>query len=174
MTTIFRRKAVAVGVAALALALAGGGIAVAQPAAQAPAEVAAAVQQPGSGGQPAVTPAEARRARAALAQGPSAQGTSPGSVAFAVVSDAAVLHRGSPEAVSATRYGPGQYQVLFNYNVLRKGFQATIGTIDQYHVPPGGEISVAPRLQTPNAVFVQTRNSSGGPADLPFHLTVTN
>ncbi|WP_433391144.1 hypothetical protein [Micromonospora sp. KLBMP9576] len=174
MTTIFRRKAIAVGFAALALTLAGGGIAVAQPAAQAPVEAAQpAVRQPGSGSQPAVTPAEARRARAALAQGPSALATTPGTVASAVVIGGTLL-RGSPEAVSATRYGPGQYQVLFNYNVSQKTYVATIGSADPSNVPPGGEISVAPRLQTPNAVFVQTRNSSGTPADRPFHLVVAN
>ncbi|MGK5672110.1 hypothetical protein ACSNOB_04585 [Micromonospora sp. URMC 106] len=174
MTTLFRRKAAAVAFTALALALAGGGIAVAQPAAQAPAEVAQPARQPGSGSQPAVTPAEARKAKAALAQGPSALATAPGTVASAVVSSGGTLLRGSPEAISATRYGPGQYQVLFNYNVSLETFVATIGTTDPYNVPPGGEISVAPRLQTPNAVFVQTRNSSGTPADRPFHLVVAN
>jgi hypothetical protein len=76
--------------------------------------------------------------------------------------------------VSATRFGPGEYQVLFNYNVSLKAFHATIGTTDPYNVPPGGEISVAPRLQTPNAVFVQTRSSSGNAADRPFHLVIAN
>ncbi|MEV5765537.1 hypothetical protein AB0L34_13340 [Micromonospora sp. NPDC052213] len=175
MTTLFRRKAVAVAFAALALTLAGGGIAVAQPAAKAPAEVTApSARQPGDGAQPAVTPAEARKAKAALAQGPSTQATAPGTISFAVVSSGGTLLRGSPEVVSATRYGPGQYQVLFTYNVTLKGYQATIGTTDPYNVPPGGEISVAPRLQTPNAVFVQTRNSSGSPSDRPFHLAITN
>ncbi|MCX4386185.1 hypothetical protein OG777_04495 [Micromonospora peucetia] len=174
MTTLFRRKAVAVAFAALALTLAGGGIAVAQPAAQTPAEVAQPARQPGSGSQPAVTPAEAAKAKAALAQGPSALATTPGTVASAVVTSGGILLRGSPEVVSATRYGPGQYQVLFNYNVSLKAIHATIGTIDPFNVPPGGEISVAPRLQTPNAVFVQTRNSSGGPSDRPFHLVVAN
>ncbi|MEU4781470.1 hypothetical protein [Micromonospora sp. NPDC023633] len=173
MTTLFRRKTVAVAFTALALTLAGGGIAVAQPAAQAPAEVAQqAARQPGS--QPAVTPAEARKAKAALAQGPSALATAPGTVASAVVSSGGTLLRGSPEVVSATRFGPGQYQVLFNYNVSLKTFVATVGTTDPYNVPPGGEVSVAPRLQTPNAVFVQTRSSSGGAADRPFHLVVAN
>ncbi|MEU7996958.1 hypothetical protein AB0B83_16670 [Micromonospora sp. NPDC049060] len=175
MTTLFRRKAVAVAFAALALTLAGGGIAVAQPAAQAPAEVAQpAARQPGSGSQPAVSPAEARKAKAALAQGPSAQASAPGTVASAVVASNGVLLRGSPEVVSATRYGPGEYQVLFNYNVSLKTFHAAIGTTDPYNVPPGGEISVAPRLQTPNAVFVQTRSSSGNASDRPFHLVIAN
>ncbi|MFG1778516.1 hypothetical protein ACGFIR_11870 [Micromonospora sp. NPDC049051] len=175
MTTLFRRKAVTVAFAALALTLAGGGIAVAQPAAQAPAGSAqSAARQPGSGSQPAVTPAEARAAKAALAQGPSAQASTPGSVASAVVTSGGILLRGSPEVVSATRYGPGQYQVLFNYDVSLKTFVATIGTTDPYNVPPGGEVSVAPRLQTPNAVYVQTRNSTGGAADRPFHLVIAN
>ncbi|MEU4716760.1 hypothetical protein AB0F73_24345 [Micromonospora purpureochromogenes] len=37
-----------------------------------------------------------------------------------------------------------------------------------------GEVAVAPRYLTPNAVFVQTRTSGGSAADRPFHLVVAN
>ena len=68
MATFLRRKAAAVALGVLTLTLAGGGIAVAaQPAAKAPVEVArSGARQPGSGGQPPVTAAEASRARAAM------------------------------------------------------------------------------------------------------------
>ncbi|GAA4575678.1 hypothetical protein GCM10023176_45440 [Micromonospora coerulea] len=64
--------------------------------------------------------------------------------------------------------------MTLDYDVHLKAFSATIGTNDPLNVPPGGEISVAPRTLTPNAVFVQTRNSSGTPSDRPFQLLVAN
>ncbi|MCM0677197.1 hypothetical protein NCC78_21260 [Micromonospora phytophila] len=177
MTTLFRRKAVAVAFAVLALTLAGGGIAVAQPVAKVPAEFAQpAVRQPGPGNQPEVSSADARKARAALQQNATLAVPAPGTISRAVVSSTGVLSAGrfSANVVSATRYGPGQYQVLFNYDVRLKTYVATIGTVDPNNVPPAGEISVAPRYLTPNAVFIQTYNSAGNPADRPFHLIVAN
>lgn len=76
--------------------------------------------------------------------------------------------------MSTTKYGPGQYQVLLDYNVVLKAHVATIGTNDPANVPVGGEVAVAPRYLTPNAVFVQTRTSGGTAADRPFHLIVAN
>ncbi|TDB77286.1 hypothetical protein [Micromonospora sp. KC723] len=173
MATFFRRKAAAVTLGVLALTLAGGGIATAQPTTKASAEIAQPAARSSGAGQPPVSAADAKRARAAL-DAVGAQATAPGTVAWAVSSSGGSLLRGSPEAVSVTRYGPGQYQVLFNYDVSRKSYQATIGTTDQFNIPPAGEISVAPRLSTINGVFVQTRNSAGTPADRPFHLLVAN
>jgi hypothetical protein len=173
MATFLRRKAAAVTLGVLTLTLAGGGIAAAQPTTKAPAEVAQPGARSSGATQPSVSAADAKQARAALSD-VGVQATAPGTVAWAVVSSNGTLLRGSPEAVSATRYGPGEYQVLFNYDVSRKSYQATIGTTDQFNVPPAGEISVAPRLWTINGVFVQTRNSAGTPADRPFHLLVAN
>ncbi|WP_341719487.1 hypothetical protein QQG74_07040 [Micromonospora sp. FIMYZ51] len=174
MAKLFSRRSVAVAASALALALAGGGIAAAaQPptAAKAPVDSAQADARAGvSGGQPQVTPEEARQARAAL-KGSVGTEAIIGSTSFAVVGSGGNLIRGL-DAVSATKYGPGQYQVLFNRDMTRSAYVATIGTNFQCCIPPAGEISVAPRLNTPNAVYIQTRNSSGRPADRPFHLAV--
>ncbi|MGK5443952.1 hypothetical protein ACSNN7_19335 [Micromonospora sp. URMC 105] len=176
MATFFRRKAAAVTLGVLALTLAGGGIAAAQPTTKAPAEVSQpGVRQPGGTTQPPVSAEDARKAKAAMQQGATlAAPPTAGAVAWAVVASNGTLLQRSANVVSTTKYGPGQYQVLFDYNVTRKAFVATIGTNDPNNVPPGGEVSVAPRYLTPNAVFIQTRTSGGTPADRPFHLIVAN
>lgn len=177
MATFFRRKAAVVALGVLTLTLAGGGIAAAaQPVRQAPATSAQpGARQPGSTGQPAVTAADARRARAALnaTLAPPPAGT----VAWAVVSANGVLLQHSPNVVSAQRFtccGPGQYQVVLDYDVHLKAYLASIGTNDPANVPPSGEVSVAPRYLTSNGVFVQTRSSTGAAADKPFHLVIHN
>jgi hypothetical protein len=179
MATFFKRKATVVALAALSLTLAGGGIAAAaHPAAKAPAEVGqAGARQPGH--QPPVTAAETRAAKSALKATLAAP--APGLVAWAVISANGTLLQHSPNVVSAKRFSPsaqgqyaGQYQVTLDYAVNHKGLQATIGTNDAANVPPAGEVSVAPRYLIPNAVFVQTRNSTGGYADRPFHLLIAN
>ncbi|GIJ28329.1 hypothetical protein Vqi01_34910 [Micromonospora qiuiae] len=174
MAKFFSRRSVAVAFSALALTLAGGGIAVAaQPTTvvQAPVDSGQPAARAGAAsGQPQVTPEEARQARAALK---GAVGTEAiiGSTSFAVVGVGGNLIRGN-DAVSATRFGPGQYQVLFNRDLTRSAYVATIGTNFQCCIPPAGEIAVAPRLNTPNAVYIETYNSAGRPADRPFHLAV--
>ncbi|WBB82004.1 hypothetical protein O7606_11935 [Micromonospora sp. WMMD882] len=169
MAKLFSRKALTVTFAVLGLTLAGGGIAAAQPdAGSAPAadRVGQAV------GQPQISPEDARAARQAMRAGPSANAV-PGSVSFAVVNANGTLARGW-DAVSVTKYGAGQYQVVFNHDVSRSGYVATIGIAVDCCIPPSGEIGVAPRLATPNGVFVQTRNSAGSPADRGFHLVVAD
>ncbi|GGL87131.1 MULTISPECIES: hypothetical protein [Micromonospora] len=174
MAKLFSRRSVAVAVGVLALTLAGGGIAAAaQPTTATKTAIDSA--QPGlraaaNGGQPQVTPEEVRQAKAALKKSVGTNYVN-GSTSFAVVGAAGNLIRGN-DAVSATKYGPGQYQVLFNRNLTRGAYVATIGTDTDCCIPPAGEISVAPRLITPNAVFVQTYDSSGVPSDRPFHLAV--
>jgi hypothetical protein len=175
----FRSKAAVVALGVLTLTLAGGGIAAAaHPAAKAPAEVA----QPGArqpGQQPPVTAAEARAARSALRAtlAPPAAGT----VAWAVVSSNGTLLQHSANVTGAFKFHccnageyAGQYQVTLDYDVRLKAYHATIGTNDPANVPPGGEVSVAPRTLIPNAIFVQTRSSSGGFADKPFHIVIAN
>ncbi|WP_431913889.1 hypothetical protein [Micromonospora carbonacea] len=173
MARIISRRAVAVTFGALVLTLAGGGIAAAQTTTA--ARPAAQTGQPGGSavapsGQPQPTVAEAAAAKAAMTKGVSPSYVN-GSTSFAVVSSAGTLLR-SRDAVSATKYGPGQYQVIFNRSLTSAAFVATIGTTDSCCIPPAGEISVAPRLATPNGVFVQTYDSTGAPADRPFHLAV--
>lgn len=177
MVTFFRPKATVVALAALTLTLAGGGIAAAaQPGAKAPTgSVQPGARQPGSGSQPPVTAAAARRAQSALraSLAPPAAGTT----AWAVVSANGVLLQHSANVVSAQRFtccGAGQYEVVLDYDVHLKAFTATLGTNDSANVPPAGEVAVAPRYLTPNGVFVQTRSSSGGAADRSFHLAIHN
>ncbi|WP_200211719.1 hypothetical protein [Micromonospora coerulea] len=179
MATFLRRRAAAVALGVLTLTLAGGGIAAAaQPAAKAPAAVAQpGARQPGT--QPPVTAAQARAAKAAMRA--TLAPPAPGTVAWAGVRSDGVLLQHSGNVTGSFRFpccAPGeyrgQYQVTLDYDVHLKAFSATIGTNDPLNVPPGGEISVAPRTLTPNAVFVQTRNSSGTPSDRPFHLLIAN
>ncbi|MFC4021378.1 hypothetical protein ACFOW4_26040 [Micromonospora sp. GCM10011542] len=165
MTTSFRRKAAAATFAALALTLAGGGIAVAQPSAKAPQEtVQPAARRTDS--QPPVTAESARKARAALKANAT---TLAASTAITVVNANGTRSRGVGTVI---KYGVGQYEVQYAYNVTGGVYVATIGRADACCIPAPGEISVARRLSTPNAVFVQTRNSAGAPADLGFHLVV--
>ncbi|MFE0590483.1 hypothetical protein [Micromonospora echinospora] len=161
MARLFSRKAVAVAVAVLGLTLAGGGIAAAQPTESNGA-------QPVAQQQPPLTPESARKAREALKQD---AGTLATTVSFAVVASNGTLARGQ-DAVSVIKYGPGQYEVIFNRVVSRGAYVATIGEASDCCIPSGGEVSVAPRLSTPNAVFVQTRNYNGTAYDRPFHLYV--
>lgn len=169
MATLFSGKAIAVTFAVLGLTLAGGGIAAAGPD---------DARQPDSArggpaaGQPAISPEDARKAREAMKAGPSANAV-PGAVSFAVVNANGTLVRGF-DAVSVTKYGPGEYQVIFSRDVRRSGYVATVGRYDDCCIPPGGEVSVAPRLSTPNGVFVQTRSSSGALSDRGFHLIVAD
>ncbi|MET7372176.1 hypothetical protein [Micromonospora arida] len=164
MSTSFRRKAAAVTFAVLALSLAGGGIALAQPSAKAPQEAVQPAAR-GTNAQPPVTAESARKAKAALKAG--AATTLVATNAFTVVNSNGTKARGTGTVI---KYGPGQYEVQFGYTVSAGAFLATISRSDACCIPPAGEVSVAPRLSTPNAVFVQTRNSAGTPADLGFTL----
>ncbi|MFD6683452.1 MULTISPECIES: hypothetical protein [Micromonospora] len=164
MSTSFRRKLAAVTFAVLGLSLAGGGIAIAQPAAKAPQEAVQPAAR-GSNAQPPVTAESARMAKAALKSG--AATTLVATNVFTVVNSNGTKARGTGTVL---KYGPGQYEVQFGYTVSAGAFLATISRSDACCIPPAGEISVAPRLSTPNAVFVQTRNSAGTPADLGFTL----
>ncbi|MFF4879217.1 MULTISPECIES: hypothetical protein [unclassified Micromonospora] len=164
MKTSFRRKAAAITFAVLALSLAGGGIAVAQPSAKAPQEAVQPAAR-GTNAQPPVTAESARKARAAL----KANSTLIATTSIVVVNANGTKVRGVGTVI---KYGPGQYEVQVGYTVTAGVFVATLGRGDACCVPAGGEISVAPRLSTPNAVFIQTRNSAGTPVDLGFHLVI--
>ncbi|MEU7849187.1 hypothetical protein AB0B74_19320 [Micromonospora parva] len=164
MSTSFRRKLAAVTFAVLGLSLAGGGIAIAQPSAKAPQEAVQPAAR-GTNAQPPVTAESARMAKAALKSG--AATTLVATNVFTVVNSNGTKARGTGTVI---KYGPGQYEVQFGYTVSAGAFLATISRSDACCIPPAGEISVAPRLSTPNAVFVQTRNSAGTPADLGFTL----
>ncbi|WP_410813124.1 hypothetical protein [Micromonospora sp. 067-2] len=164
MSSFFRRKAAAVTFAALALSLAGGGIALAQPAAKAPQDAVQPAAR-ATNSQPPVTAESARKAKAALKAG--AATTLVATEAFTVVNANGTKARGTGTVI---KYGVGQYEVQFSYTVSTGAYLATISRSESQFIPPPGEVSVAPRLNTPNAVFIQTRNSAGTPADLGFTL----
>jgi hypothetical protein len=165
MSTSFRRKAAAITFAVLALSLAGGGIAVAQPSAKAPQGTVQPAAARDNGAQPPVTAESARTAKAALKAGGAT--TLAATNVFTVVNANGTKARGTGTVI---KYGAGQYEVVFGYNVSAGAYLATISYSGSCCIPPAGEVSVAPRLGTPNAVFVQTRNSAGTPADLGFTL----
>jgi len=89
---------------------------------------------------------------------------------FAVVNANGTLARGQG-TVSALRIGAGIYEVVFNRNVSRCAYVATIGD-PAIGVGPPGEIGVASRAGNANGVFLTTRDSAGALADRPFHLAV--
>ncbi|MEV4120397.1 hypothetical protein [Micromonospora sp. NPDC049645] len=164
MSTSFRRKAAAVTFAVLALSLAGGGIALAQPSAKAPQDAVQPAAR-STNAQPPATAESTRIAKAALKAG--AATPLAATNVFTVVNSNGTKARGGGTVI---KWGVGQYEVVYGHTVSAGAFLATISRSDSCCIPPGGEVSVAPRLGTPNAVFVQTRNSAGTPSDLGFTL----
>ena len=90
---------------------------------------------------------------------------------FAVVNARGDLDRDF-RAVSSRRFSTGQYEVVFNRNVSRCAYIATIGDPGDDRIPPPGEIAVAGRSGDDNAVFIATYDSDGRPANRGFHLAV--
>ncbi|GAA2707660.1 hypothetical protein ACFY2R_12615 [Micromonospora olivasterospora] len=164
MATFLGRKA-AVTLGVLALTLAGGGIA----AAAQPSTKSADLAQPAAravDSQPAVSEESARLSRSLLKKGATPLA---GTVTYTVVNANATKARGTGVVI---KYGVGQYEVQFPWNVTAGAYVATIGRSDSCCVPPGGEVSVAPRLGTPNGVFIQIRDYDGNPSDRGFYLIV--
>ena len=95
---------------------------------------------------------------------------------WAVVMPGGKLARGSGALSSGllTRNGRafrGDYQVVFNQDVSKCSYQATIGNPDG-NIPSVGDIGVARRSGNPDAVYVRTTNLKGFGADKGFHLVV--
>jgi hypothetical protein len=90
---------------------------------------------------------------------------------WAVVTDTGTLTRQNG-ATGANRLGGGDYEVVFDRDVTKCAFAATLGQADATD-PPAGEIGASLRAGNANAVRVVTRASDGTQADRPFHLTVT-
>lgn len=88
---------------------------------------------------------------------------------FSVVGADGVIARGT--AVSATKLGAGNYEVLFSRDVTNCLFIAQIGgtTTDVPH----GMASATRRSGAANGVFVLTKDIEGVTVDKPFHLLVT-
>ena len=90
---------------------------------------------------------------------------------FAVVDWQGNLIRGL-HAVSANRLGLGYYEVIFDRNVRRGAYAATIGGPAWEGVPPSGIASVMGRANNPRAVFVYVADLTGAPQAAGFHLLV--
>jgi hypothetical protein len=95
-------------------------------------------------------------------------------VLFAVVTKAGHLNRGlGVQSAGVFQGTAGRYHVVFKRGVRKCAYVATIGTIGTSGVPPTGQISVVGLAGHKAGVFVETVDSTGNPAYLPFHLVVT-
>jgi hypothetical protein len=81
------------------------------------------------------------------------------------------LQRGF-RAVSSQRFSTGQYEVVFNRDVSRCAYVATIGDAGNNTIPPPGEIAVEGRSGEADAVFIATYDSNGNSNDRGFHLAI--
>lgn len=94
---------------------------------------------------------------------------------WAVVGSDGKLARGSGVIESKEAF-TGAYEVVFNRDVTQCAYEATLGDTSDGFTPPG-ELSVATREELshkikPNAIFIETANSSGTATAAPFHLAV--
>jgi hypothetical protein len=89
---------------------------------------------------------------------------------FAVIGSTATIVRGS-HVVSTTPLGTGNYEVIFDSDIHKCAFNASIGTTSDGTTPPG-LITLAGRAGNLNGVFVHTMNVSGTATNYNFHLTV--
>jgi hypothetical protein len=89
---------------------------------------------------------------------------------FAVINTNGSLARGVG-VTSSANLSDGAYEVIFNRNVTGCAYAATLGdgSLGTYD----GEVSATNRLFNSNGVFVETKNSAGTEANVPFHLVVT-
>ena len=103
-------------------------------------------------------------------------------VLFAEVNAAGVLQnssgggsRGVPGVTVEKMPAPstGDYSVNFGRDIRQCTAVATIGPSSRQSQPlVSGEVSVAERFLVPEALWVDTRTSSGSSADLPFRVVV--
>ena len=107
----------------------------------------------------------------AAASGPVMQATQALKGCFAVVNANGTRAR-SKCAKSSSKSAVGQYLVVFDADVRRCSFHATLGLAAFVGISPAGEIAVVGGFGTTNGVFVQTFNSAGVATDRAFHLTV--
>lgn len=93
---------------------------------------------------------------------------------WAVVNQNGTLarHKGATASGYAVPGVLGSYRVVFNKNVSKCAYVATIGT-EYPSTPVSGEIAVAPDISDVKAVHVATRTSAGLATNKPFHLLVS-
>jgi hypothetical protein len=89
---------------------------------------------------------------------------------FAVINTSGGIVR-SQHVVSSTQLGTGASEVIFDTDVHKCAFNASIGTVGASTTPPG-LITVAGRAGNPNGVFVYTMNMSGTATNYNYHLSV--
>jgi hypothetical protein len=87
---------------------------------------------------------------------------------FAVVSPGGDFIQGNATSGGHTVGGSGIYTVGFAESVSRCAYDATLGSADGSAVQPG-RVTVT---DVGGRVQVQTYDTAGNPADLPFHLIV--
>ncbi len=94
----------------------------------------------------------------------------PRMVLNAVINVDGTIARGF-HTVSATSFGSGAFEVVFDRDVTACFYNGTLGD-GALGVYPG-EISVTNRSGNANAIFVQTLSSAGAGVAAPFHVQVT-
>jgi hypothetical protein len=112
----------------------------------------------------------ARRALRGAAGPAGAQGPAgaPAARFFAAVNGAGALVRGDATSGGHASDATGSYVVGFGQSTSGCAYTATLGGTDGTAVAPG-RVTVA---DAGGSVAVRTYDSSGNPADLPFHLIV--
>ena len=91
---------------------------------------------------------------------------------YAVVDAAGTINRGKG-VVSATNLATGQYEVIFNRNITKCAFTATVGSSAFSGIETTGEITTVGRVGTLNGVFLTTSDSTGAFSNRGFHLLVS-
>ncbi len=86
---------------------------------------------------------------------------------IAYVSLTGVLQR-SNRATTSAKIGTGQYEVTFDRNVSACTYAGALSAAGA-----SGHIQIDPRNGAPNAIYVQTNNSSGTGSDRSFYVEVT-
>jgi len=75
-------------------------------------------------------------------------------------------------ATSATAFGSGQYEVIFERDVTACTYVATIGLSATSGSSSPGFVTVVGRAGAPNGIFVTTDDATGASLNLGFHVIV--
>src|SRR5262249_524490 len=67
----------------------------------------------------------------------------------------------------------GQYEVIFDRNVSKCAFDASIGTTSTGSIPNPGQVTVAGRLGNLNGVFIRIVDRAGNALDSSYHLELS-
>jgi len=104
--------------------------------------------------------------------GPRGEAGPMGSALWAVVrADGALIRGAGSVSASQAESTPGRYEVLFNRNIARCAYIATLGSTSNSR-PQNGEIGVATSIRNEDAVFVKTHNGQNEESPESFHLAV--